>query len=79
MPGLERIAKHFRPARDLELRVAGETLALAAGERLAMNHSYKYGREAFPRLLREGGGLEPVLVREASDGGFAAALCRSGR
>ncbi|MGH7150944.1 MAG: L-histidine N(alpha)-methyltransferase, partial [Planctomycetota bacterium] len=75
---MERIAKHFQPHRDLDLRIFGESLRLAGGERLAMNHSYKYGREAFLQVLRDAGGLEPLLVREAGDGRFVAALCRPG-
>ncbi len=77
-PRLERIAKYFQPHRDLDLRIYGEPLRLVRGERLAMNHSYKYGRDAFLQVLREAGGLDPLLVREAGDGRFVAALCRPG-
>ena len=51
LPGLHPLAKHFRASRDCQALTGGETIAIAAGERLAMNHSYKYGRETFLRLL----------------------------
>ncbi|HET6204143.1 MAG TPA: L-histidine N(alpha)-methyltransferase [Planctomycetota bacterium] len=79
LPGLERIAKHFRPARELRLRPGGESLRLGPGERLEMSPSYKYARPAFLGLLRDAGRLEPLLVRDAEDGRFVAALCGPAR
>lgn len=55
LPGLHRIAKHFRPSRDVEPLVGGELLRLVRGERLAMNHSYKYGPDTFLRILSDAG------------------------
>src|SRR6266508_206368 len=42
LPGLHLIPKHFRADRDVEALLGGEALRLGRGERLAMNHSYKY-------------------------------------
>ncbi|HEX9704902.1 MAG TPA: L-histidine N(alpha)-methyltransferase, partial [Gemmatimonadales bacterium] len=55
LPGLHPLAKHFRAARDCTALAGGETLAISAGERLAMNHSYKYGRETFFQILTDAG------------------------
>jgi L-histidine Nalpha-methyltransferase len=54
-PGLHPLRKHFRAGRDVTARVGGETLAIRAGERVEMNHSYKYAAEAFLRILDEAG------------------------
>jgi uncharacterized SAM-dependent methyltransferase len=51
LPGLHRLAKHFRAGRAASALLGGETLALAPGERLDMNHSYKYAADTFHRLL----------------------------
>lgn len=58
--GLHRVTKHFRAARPLEIAVAGRRVPLAAGEKIAMNCSYKYTRAAFLALLEEKGGASPV-------------------
>jgi uncharacterized SAM-dependent methyltransferase len=55
LPGLHPLAKHFRAARDCAALIGGETLAISAGERLAMNHSYKYARKTLPRILADAG------------------------
>jgi len=54
-PGLYPLAKFFAARRDVAARVGGETMALAAGERVEMNHSYKYTPESFERILTEAG------------------------
>lgn len=72
-PGLHLIAKHFLPARDLELHVAGYRVRLDAGQRLEMNFSYKYSREAFLELL-ESAGLEIQQAHESNDGRFLTVL-----
>jgi uncharacterized SAM-dependent methyltransferase len=54
-PGLHPLRKHFRAGRDVTARVGGETLAIRAGERVEMNHSYKYAADAFLRILDEAG------------------------
>ncbi len=55
LPGLYPLAKFFEARRDVAARMGGETLALATGERVEMNHSYKYGAETFERILIEAG------------------------
>jgi uncharacterized SAM-dependent methyltransferase len=55
LPGLHLIAKHFRASRDVEPLLGGEVLRLARGERLAMNHSYKYAADTFLRILSDAG------------------------
>ncbi len=55
LPGLHLISKHFRAGRDLAAQMGGEALRLARGERLEMNHSYKYAADTFVRLLGDAG------------------------
>jgi uncharacterized SAM-dependent methyltransferase len=55
LPGLHLIPKHFLAGRDVEALLGGEALRLARGERLAMNHSYKYAADTFLRILFEAG------------------------
>jgi L-histidine Nalpha-methyltransferase len=55
LPGLHPLRKHFRAGRDLQVRLAGETLAIGAGEAVAMNHSYKYAAGTFLRILEDAG------------------------
>ncbi len=53
--GLYPLAKYFEARRDVAARLGGETLALPAGERVEMNHSYKYAADTFMRILAEAG------------------------
>ena len=53
--GLHLVSKHFLTARALDIVLAGERLAFQAGEKIAMNSSYKFSHEAFLRILRESG------------------------
>jgi uncharacterized SAM-dependent methyltransferase len=55
LPGLHLIPKHFRAGRDVEALLGGEALRLVRGERLAMNHSYKYAADTFLRILSAAG------------------------
>src|SRR2546427_816546 len=55
LPGLHVIAKHFRAGRPVAALMGGEELRLDAGERLAMNHSYKYAPETLLRILGDAG------------------------
>ena len=75
-PGLFRLRKHFVPARDLAVTVAGETIRWQAGQRVEMNWSGKYTHEAFLALLRDAG-LAPVTQHVSADGRFVMVLCRS--
>ncbi len=54
-PGLYRVRKYFRVARDLELFVAGEKIAFKTGDRVDMSSSYKYSRGAFLDVLQQAG------------------------
>ncbi len=55
LPGLHPLRKHFRAGRDVAARLGGETLAIQGGERLEMNHSYKYAADTFVRILETAG------------------------
>lgn len=74
-PGLYRLRKHFEPARDLAVTVAGETIRWQAGQRVEMNWSGKYTHEAFLALLRDAG-LAPVTQHVSADGRFVMVLSR---
>jgi len=73
LPGLHPLAKHFRAARDVVAQVGGESLMLSAGERLEMNHSYKYDADTFQRILA-GAGLEPRWRGLSDDARFLMVL-----
>jgi uncharacterized SAM-dependent methyltransferase len=73
LPGLYLIPKYFRAGRDVAALVGGAALPLAAGERVDMNHSYKYAPETFLGILRDAG----FAVRwqgTSEDGRFLMAL-----
>jgi uncharacterized SAM-dependent methyltransferase len=73
MPGLHPLRKHFVARRDTAARMAGEILEIRAGERVEMNHSYKYAADTFLRILaRAGLGVEWRGMSE--DGRFQMAL-----
>jgi len=77
LPGLYPLAKYFAPRRDVVARVGGETLALTAGERVEMNHSYKYSADTFTRILADAG--LKVRWRGTSDHGrFLMVLAERG-
>src|SRR2546422_6986212 len=44
-----------RATRDVAAQVGGESLMLSAGERLELNHSYKYDADTFRRILADAG------------------------
>jgi len=69
LPGLHPLAKHFRATRDVAAHLGGggESLTLRAGERLEMNHSYKYDASTFLRILADAG--LTVRSRGTSDDG----------
>lgn len=73
--GFFRLRKHFLPARDLALNVAGETLRWRAGERVEMNWSGKYARETFLALLADAG-LAQAAHYFSADERFVMALAR---
>ena len=55
LPGLHLVPKHFLAERDATALMGGELLTLRAGERLEMNHSYKYSPAAFDHVLGDAG------------------------
>lgn len=75
--GLYRVAKHFTAARAVRMLVAGETVALAPGERLAMSASHKYDEDTFHAILREAA-LVTVATYRSSDGNFLMAVVGRG-
>ena len=72
-PGLHPLAKHFRAGRDVAASLGGESLTLAAAERLELNHSYKYDASAFLEMLREAG-LADRWHGTSGDGRFQMVL-----
>jgi uncharacterized SAM-dependent methyltransferase len=74
--GLFRLHKHFLPARDLTLNVAGETVRWREGERVEMNWSCKYARETFLALLADAGFL-PSAHYLSADARFIMALAKA--
>ncbi len=73
-PGLQMVTKYFQASRRLELNIAGRQMALAAGEKIEMNCSYKYSLECFPGLLKNSGRLQILREELSADGRFAIAL-----
>jgi uncharacterized SAM-dependent methyltransferase len=73
LPGLHLIPKHFRAGRDVEPLLGGEVLTIARGERLAMNHSYKYAADTFLRILSDAG-LAVAWQGRSDDGRFLMVL-----
>ena len=73
LPGLRSLCKHFRARRDAAALMGGETLAISAGERLEMNHSYKYAAETFLRVLDQAG-LDVKWRGTSDDGRFQMVL-----
>ena len=73
LPGLHLIPKHFRAGRDVEPLLGGEVLRIGRGERLAMNHSYKYAADTFLGILSDGG-LAVAWQGRSDDGRFLMVL-----
>jgi uncharacterized SAM-dependent methyltransferase len=73
LPGLHLIPKHFRAGRDVEPLLGGEVLRIGRGERLAMNHSYKYAADTFLRILSDAG-LAVAWQGRSDDGRFLMVL-----
>jgi len=69
LAGLHPLAKYFEARRDVMARLGGEILALRAGERVEMNHSYKYAAATFFQVLA-GAGLVPRWQGTSEDGRF---------
>src|SRR5436309_721322 len=77
LDGLHLVSKHFRAARPLAITLAGEQVALSAGQRIEMSSSYKYSSsETFLGMVRETGGLEPLVEYRSDDRHFFMVLAR---
>jgi Histidine-specific methyltransferase, SAM-dependent len=75
LPGLHPLRKHFLARRHAAARMGGEMLEIGAGERVEMNHSYKYAADTFPWILsRAGLGVEWRGLSD--DGRFQMVLAR---
>lgn len=74
--GVRRLGKHFVPARDLIVTVAGEHVRWHAGARVHMNWSGKYDEGAFLPLFAAAG-LETVARYVSDDERFVMALTRA--
>jgi uncharacterized SAM-dependent methyltransferase len=77
LPGLHLIPKHFRAGRDVEPLLGGEVLRIGRGERLAMNHSYKYAADTFLRILSDAG-LAVAWQGRSDDSRFLMVLATPG-
>ena len=73
LPGLYPLAKYFEARRDVAARLGGETLGLPAGERVEMNHSYKYAADTFLQILATAG-LAARWRGTSDDGRFLMVL-----
>ncbi len=73
VPGLYAVTKHFEAGRDVQAMMGGESLRLAAGERVAMSRSGKYTEGTFTRIL-EHAGLAIRWLGRSEDGRFEMAL-----
>ena len=73
--GLYQIARRFRAERDIHATVSGEEIVLERGERLSMNFSYLYTRQAFRWLLEEHGALQVHDEVVSPDGRFVVSVC----
>ncbi len=59
--GKGRIEIHLRSLKDQRVRIAGRAFDFARGERVHVEHSYKYGLDQFRDLARDAG-FEPEAV-----------------
>lgn len=73
---------HLQAVRDVRFTVAGESFAMAAGERIHTENSHKYGSRDAKLLLRAGAwtplrewsdeqGLFALILAEAQPPGWA--------
>lgn len=71
--GLREVSKHFVARRDLELKIGGADIAVAAGEKLRMSSSIKYADESVLRSRIEAGSFQVEQVWKSPDGKFVLA------
>ena len=73
--GLYLVARRFRADHDIHATVSGKEIVLERGERLSMNFSYLYTRQAFRWLLEGHGQLNVLDEIVSADGRFVVAVC----
>ena len=73
LPGLHLIPKHFHARRTVAALAGGAALEISAGERVDMNHSYKYAPETFLGILGDAG-LAVRWQGRSDDGRFLMAV-----
>ncbi|MGI8425411.1 MAG: L-histidine N(alpha)-methyltransferase [Actinomycetota bacterium] len=76
LPGLHLVSKHFSAAQPVVALTGGKSMKIEAGQRLEMNHSYKYSLEAFDAVLDQAG-LEPKWSAQSEDGKFVMTLAEA--
>jgi uncharacterized SAM-dependent methyltransferase len=74
--GLHEVTKHFIARRDLRIHLGGETIAIAAGEKLRMSSSIKYASEAVLLECIEQAGFVAEHVERSADQRFALVAAR---
>jgi uncharacterized SAM-dependent methyltransferase len=72
-----RMEMHLVAGRDLRFTVAGQEFAMACGETIHTENSYKYSHEE-ARLLARAGGWEPEAAWFDAGGLFGLHLWRAG-
>ena len=75
LDGLLMLTRRFHANTDLKLRVGGDELPVARGERILLNFRYRFTSEAFRWLLTEHAGLRVVVELPSSDGRYTTAVC----
>jgi len=75
LDGMVMLTRRFMAARDLRLRVAGQEIPMARGERILLNFRYLFTAEAFRWLLTEHAGLRVVAEMPGTNGKFMTSVC----
>jgi uncharacterized SAM-dependent methyltransferase len=68
--GLAEVTKYFVARRDLRINLGGVAIEIAAGERLRMSSSIKYGSAKVLKECVESAGFEIELLETSSDDRF---------
>ncbi len=75
--GKGRVEIHLRSLKDQAVRLGDHAFAFARGERMHVEHSYKYSVEQFQALAREAG-FEPAAVFTDKAGLFSVHYLATG-
>ena len=73
--GLYKVAKHFEAKQRATAVAGGEHVEISPGQRVEMNHSYKYSAETF-LWIHNTAGLEPVWQAQSGDSKFLMVLSK---